>query len=246
MVYPPRTVPKVVLGSVCAILPRCYNTTRATRWLPAVRGNQGLGRERAVGDMPRVAEEALVRKMRTEIDQHLHLFEQMRAELLPGVLAAGRLLWKTLAGGGKILAAGNGGSAADAQHFAAELVGRYLRERQAQAAIALTTDTSILTAVGNDYGFDQIFSRQVAGLGRSGDTFLAISTSGNSRNLLVALQTAREKGLTTLALLGKGGGAMKDQADHALVVPSGDTPRIQEGHQWIWHTWCDIIDSLCG
>ncbi|MCB1044281.1 MAG: D-sedoheptulose 7-phosphate isomerase [Acidobacteria bacterium] len=160
------------------------------------------------------------------------------------VLKTGHHLTEALAQGHKILIAGNGGSAADAQHFAAELVGRYMKERPGLPAIALTTDTSALTAIGNDYGFDRIFSRQVEALGQPGDVFLAISTSGNSKNLVEALCVARDRQLSTIALLGKNGGAMRELADFSLVVPSQDTPRIQEAQEWIWHTWCALIDRM--
>jgi len=183
-------------------------------------------------------------KIKADIEEHIALFEEVKTSLLPNIVSMGRLMRSVLDKGNKILAAGNGGSAADAQHFVAELVGRYLKERAPLAAIALTTDTSILTAVGNDYGFDYIFSRQVAGLGKPGDLFLGISTSGNSPNLVNAFQVAKENGVITLALVGKQGGPMMEMADHCVLVPSQNTPRIQEAQQWIWHTWCDLIDSL--
>ncbi len=183
-------------------------------------------------------------KIKADIEEHIQLFEAIREQLLSDVVAMGRLMRDVLNKGNKILAAGNGGSAADAQHFVAELVGRYLKERDPLAAIALTTDTSILTAVGNDYGYEHVFSRQVGGLGKAGDLLLGISTSGNSPNLVKAFETAKEKGVITLALVGKQGGPMMEMADHAILVPSNNTPRIQEAQQWIWHTWCDLIDSL--
>jgi D-sedoheptulose 7-phosphate isomerase len=145
--------------------------------------------------------------------------------------------------GCRILVCGNGGSAADAQHLAAELSGRYLKERRALAGIALTTDTSALTAIGNDYGFDQIFSRQVEALGRPGDLLIGISTSGNSPNVLRAVEAAKGLGLHTLGLLGRDGGKLKDQVDDALVVPSTVTARIQEVHQMIYHFWCEALDA---
>ena len=183
-------------------------------------------------------------KLTADIDEHLALFKRLREELLDRVIELATLLRQRLDQGHKILVAGNGGSAADAQHFAAELIGRYLVEREALAAVALTTDTSILTAVGNDYGFDHVFSRQVAGLGRPGDVFIGISTSGNSANLVKALETARRKDVTSVALVGKDGGAMAKLADHVLLIPSQNTPRIQEAQQWTWHTWCDLIDCM--
>ncbi|MDE3033498.1 MAG: D-sedoheptulose 7-phosphate isomerase [Acidobacteriota bacterium] len=145
--------------------------------------------------------------------------------------------------GCRILVCGNGGSAADAQHLAAELSGRYLKERRALAGIALTTDTSALTAIGNDYGFDQIFSRQVEAIGRPGDLLIGISTSGNSPNVLLAVEVAKRLGLHTLGLLGRDGGKLKDQVDDALVVPSTVTARIQEVHQMVYHFWCEALDA---
>ena len=145
--------------------------------------------------------------------------------------------------GCRILVCGNGGSAADAQHLAAELSGRYLKERRALAGIALTTDTSALTAIGNDYGFDQIFSRQVEALGRPGDLLIGISTSGNSPNVLLAVEAAKRLGLHTLGLLGRDGGKLKDQVDDALVVSSTVTARIQEVHQMVYHFWCEALDA---
>ncbi|CAM2066433.1 D-sedoheptulose 7-phosphate isomerase [Sulfidibacter corallicola] len=185
-------------------------------------------------------------KLAADIDEHIALFQEVRQSLLGEVVAVGRQLWTCMERGNKILVAGNGGSAADAQHFAAELVGRYMMERRALPAIALTTDTSILTAVGNDYGYDQVFSRQVEGLGKAGDVFIGISTSGNSENLVRALESAKALGVTTVALVGKSGGKMKDLADIVLLVPSQNTPRIQEAQQWIWHTWCSLIDQFHG
>lgn len=146
--------------------------------------------------------------------------------------------------GCKILVCGNGGSAADAQHFAAELSGRYVKERRALAGIALTTDTSALTAIGNDYGFDQVFSRQVEALGRPGDLLVGISTSGNSPNVLRAVESAQSLGMKTLGLLGRDGGKLKAACDDCLVVPSPVTARIQETHLMIYHFWCELLDEL--
>ncbi len=145
--------------------------------------------------------------------------------------------------GNKILIAGNGGSAADAQHFAAELVGRYGFDRPSLPALALTTDTSNLTAIGNDYGYDYVFSRQLEGMGVAGDLFIGISTSGNSVNILNAFASAKEKGITTVALSGRDGGKMATVADHTLIVPSDATPRIQESHLLIEHIICDAIEK---
>lgn len=183
-------------------------------------------------------------KVLAAIEEHLAVFQSLKSELIPLVIQTGQLLFDTLNRGGKLLIAGNGGSAADAQHFAAEIVGRYLRERQALAAIALTTDTSILTAVGNDYGYDHVFSRQVEGLARSGDVFIGISTSGNSPNVVKAIESANSMDVHTIALVGKSGGKMAELANTTVLVPSSQTPRIQEAQLWIYHTWCEIIDEL--
>jgi len=145
--------------------------------------------------------------------------------------------------GNKILLCGNGGSAADCQHIAAELVGRFGMERKALPAIALTTDTSILTAVGNDYSFDTIFERQVEALGNKGDVLIGISTSGNSKNVLNAVKKAKEIGLLTVGFSGKDGGELSKLADHCFVVKSFSTPRIQEVHITLGHVLCDFIEK---
>ena len=148
---------------------------------------------------------------------------------------------------GKILIAGNGGSAADAQHFAGELVSRFLFDRPALSAIALTTDSSILTAIGNDYGYEDVFARQIQAHGRSGDVFIAISTSGNSANILKAIQTAKAIGLIVIGFTGLSGGKMKDMCDVCLCAPSESIPRIQECHLFFEHTLCACIEeSLFG
>ena len=149
----------------------------------------------------------------------------------------------TLKAGGKILLCGNGGSAADAQHIATELTGRYKTERGALTGIALTTDTSALTAIGNDYGYEFVFSRQLEALGREGDLLIAISTSGNSGNVIKALELARKIGIKTIGLSGRTGGAMNELCELNLVVPSNDTPRIQEMHIMIGHIICQAIDD---
>jgi len=148
--------------------------------------------------------------------------------------------------GGTIYVMGNGGSAADAQHIAGELVGRFKKERHAFACVALSTDTSVLTSVGNDYGFNEIFMRQVEGLVRQGDVVLGLSTSGKSRNVIDALELARERGATVLALSGGGGGELPRIADHCLTVPGTDTPRVQECHITVAHILCELVeDRLC-
>ena len=143
----------------------------------------------------------------------------------------------------KMILAGNGGSAADAQHIAAELVGRYGFDRPSIPSLALTTDTSNLTAIGNDYGYDKVFSRQLEGMGQKGDLFIGISTSGNSLNIIEAFRSAKSMGITTVALTGRDGGEMAKMADIALIVPSDATPRIQESHILIGHIICDIIEK---
>jgi len=149
----------------------------------------------------------------------------------------------SLRGGNKLLIAGNGGSAADAQHIAAEIVGRYKKDRPAYAAIALTTDTSALTAIGNDYGFEQVFSRQVEGLGRRGDVLLALSTSGRSPNILSGLKTARQQGLITVGFTGAKGVGLAASCDHLLVAPSDDTAVIQQIHMAFAHGICEVIEQ---
>ncbi len=169
--------------------------------------------------------------------------ESLREPLLQAV----DLCFSTVSNNGKILACGNGGSAADAQHFIAELVGRFERERLPLAGIALNTDTSILTAVGNDYGYDQVFARQVSALGQPGDVLVAISTSGNSANVQLSIKAAHEREMRVIALTGKGGGMMNnilsDQDIH-LCVPHDRTMRIQEVHILLLHVLCDGIDAL--
>jgi D-sedoheptulose 7-phosphate isomerase len=148
-----------------------------------------------------------------------------------------------LRSGNKLLIIGNGGSAADAQHIAAEILGRYKQDRPAYAAIALTTDTSALTAIANDYGFEQVFARQVEGLGQRGDVLLALSTSGRSPNILAALRAARDRGLVTIGFTGNKGEALGAQCDHLLVAPSDDTPVIQQIHLTVAHGICDEIEQ---
>ena len=150
---------------------------------------------------------------------------------------------EALRGGGKLLFCGNGGSAADAQHWAGELVSRFYYDRPGLAAIALTTDSSILTAVGNDYGYDYTFARQIEALGQAGDVFIAISTSGNSPNILRAAQAARARGMHVLGFTGRGGGKLAPLADICFRMPSDETPRIQEGHEFIGHLLCALIES---
>jgi D-sedoheptulose 7-phosphate isomerase len=165
------------------------------------------------------------------------------AAMLTAARKIAQVIVDGLRSGNKLLLVGNGGSAGDAQHIAAEIVGRYKRERPAYAAIALTTDSSALTAISNDYGFEQVFARQVAGLGRRGDILLALSTSGRSPNILAALQAAREHGLVTVGFTGSNGAAMAAVCDHLLVAPTDDTPVIQQIHLAVAHGICDEVEQ---
>jgi len=163
-------------------------------------------------------------------------------ELVAAILAIADRMVRTLREGGKIMLAGNGGSAADAQHIAAELVGRFVIDRAPLAAIALTTDTSALTAIGNDYSFDRVFERQVRGLGRKGDVFIAISTSGRSPNILSALEAARELGIVTVGFTGSKGAQMHALCDFILIAPSDETALIQQIHITAAHAICGLIE----
>lgn len=175
---------------------------------------------------------------------HLDAAHEVLTTLRPAIEAVAAGLAECLRQGGKVLACGNGGSAADAQHFAAELVNRFQRERKPYAAVALTTDTSILTSVANDYEFAQVFSKQVEALGRPGDVLLAISTSGNAANVCRAAEAARAAGLRTVALCGGKGGQLAKLVDESLCVAStGVTARIQEGHAMIIHALCELVEE---
>ncbi|HJD97015.1 SIS domain-containing protein [Mailhella massiliensis] len=164
------------------------------------------------------------------------------AECAPVLDEAARRMAGSIAGGGKILVCGNGGSAADAQHMTGELLGRFLMERPSLPAVALNVDTSTLTAVGNDYGYEEVFARQVRGLGRPGDVLVAFSTSGGSPNVVKAIDAARERGMTVVGLTGKGGGRMASMCDYLLNVPHDHTPLIQEMHEACMHLLCQLID----
>jgi len=178
-----------------------------------------------------------------EMNSHKKTIEKTIEELQSYIYTACIVASETINKGGKILIFGNGGSAADAQHIAAELSGRYKSERRGLPGIALTTDTSVLTAVGNDYGYDRVFDRQVEALAREGDLLIGISTSGNSKNVLRALSLGRNMGCKTIGFSGKDGGAMNDFCDVNIVVPSDDTPRIQEMHIMMGHIICQAIDD---
>jgi D-sedoheptulose 7-phosphate isomerase len=176
------------------------------------------------------------------LESHAVLVAVVRKQMCEDIAAAAERLVTCLSSGHKLLLCGNGGSAADAQHIAAEFTGRFLAERKPLPAIALTTDTSALTAIGNDYGFDTIFERQVRALAQPGDLLLAISTSGNSPNVLAAMKAMKEAGGECIALTCRDGGQMKACADFNLIVPSDETPRIQEMHATIGHILCEAVD----
>jgi D-sedoheptulose 7-phosphate isomerase len=180
----------------------------------------------------------ITRELRESATLKVHVAETQGAIIQAMI----ECIWESMQQGGKLLICGNGGSAADAQHLATECMVRLEAERAPLPAVALTTDTSLLTAAGNDYGFETIFARQVAGLGRPGDVLLAISTSGDSPNVVRAVEEAHRRGLHTLGLLGKDGGRLKDMVHIALVVPSSNTQRIQEVHITIGHILCGTLE----
>ncbi|MDR1460560.1 MAG: D-sedoheptulose 7-phosphate isomerase [Campylobacteraceae bacterium] len=185
----------------------------------------------------------MIEMIRSEISSHIKTAQQIFADLQSYIYTACVIATDTIAKGNKILIFGNGGSAADAQHIAAELVGRYKTTRKGLSAIALTTDTSALTAIGNDFGYESVFERQVEALAREGDLLIGISTSGTSANVVRALKLGREIGCRCVGLSGKDGGVMDEICDINIVVPSSDTPRIQEMHIMIGHIICQAIDS---
>ena len=178
------------------------------------------------------------------LQEHLKTIQQLIDSSLPKIEQSGQLICEVLASGRKVLLCGNGGSAADAQHIAAELVGCYEQQRRSWPAIALTTDTSALTAVSNDLGYEQVFARQVAGLAQAGDVLIAISTSGKSKNVLRAAEVAREIGCKTIALTGATADPLGSLCDVTLAVPSNRTSRVQEAHITIGHLWCEMVDHI--
>ena len=193
----------------------------------------------------------LLSRVQQQFKDSISTKQEASEVLAPLVQVAIELMFSSISKGGKILACGNGGSAADAQHFAAELVGRFERERKELGAIALTTDSSILTAIGNDYGYDEVFSKQVRALGKPEDILLAISTSGNSKNVILAIEAAQKIGMGVIAFTGRGGGKINlllsqqnSQQNVHLCVPSERTARIQETHLLLLHCLCDGIDHL--
>ncbi len=189
------------------------------------------------------ASESRAARARWLLEESARVKQALAAQTAPAIARAAELLVECLGQGGKALLFGNGGSAADCQHIAAEWTGRLSRERQALPALALTANSSELTCLGNDYGFERIFARLVEAHGRSGDVAIAISTSGNSPNVLAAVDEARARGLRTIALTGRGGGKLAGRVELALIVPSDDTQRIQESHIAIGHVLCELVDE---
>ena len=176
------------------------------------------------------------------LNDHLSCFRDL-ADISSSIISAANLLAATLQKGGKILICGNGGSASDSQHFAAEIVGRFAMERDPWPAIAITTDTSIITAIANDYTFDDIFARQIDGIGAPGDILIALSTSGNSENVIKAAVTAGEKKIQVIALMGRHAGKLASFADTVIQAPAAQTPRIQEIHAFILHCWAEMVED---
>lgn len=185
----------------------------------------------------------MLNAIKEEFESHLEIINKVMNNMETQLEEASVLIVEALKNGKKVLLCGNGGSAADAQHIAAELTGRYKTERRGLPGIALTTDTSAITAIGNDYGYDRIFDRQVESLAVKGDVIIGISTSGNSKNVVSALKLGQELGCKTVGFTGRDGGAMNEVCDINLVVPSDNTPRIQEMHILFGHTICQIIDN---
>ena len=181
----------------------------------------------------------------TNLREHLALFQTLEALNEP-IERAGALIANALGAGRKLLLCGNGGSAADSQHIAAELTGRFIQDRRPLAALALTTDTSALTCIANDYSFEDVFARQLAGLGAPGDCLIGISTSGQSRNVIKAVEAARGIGMPVIGLLGRDGGVLRALCDVAIIVPSPTTARIQEAHILIGHTLCGLVETALG
>ena len=213
----------------------------SSRIVEKIRDNNFLKDNKiSPGDLP---QKPGLKLILDSIEQHLGIFQTLKKDYLEQIENAAEIIWQTLSGGKKILICGNGGSAADAQHIAAEFVGRYETERRAYPAIALTTDTSALTALANDYDFEKIFTRQIEALAVEGDCLIAISTSGNSPNVLSAVMRAREKGCKIIGLTGSRGKKLAALSDSCLTIPSERTARIQEAHITVAHIWCEIIDA---
>lgn len=214
------------------------------------RENRGHGIQKTSGGVSSVRARALrgreiardADRVRETLADTIALHEQVRRADSSAIVAAVAAIVGSFRRGGKVLVFGNGGSAADAQHVAAELVGRFLRERAAMAAVALTTDTSVLTSLANDYAFDRVFARQIEALGRDGDVAFGISTSGASMNVVAGLDAARARGLRTIALTGRDGGAVGRAAEIHVNVASDSTPRVQEVHRTLLHVICDLVE----
>jgi D-sedoheptulose 7-phosphate isomerase len=185
-----------------------------------------------------------VQFLTNSLKEHLATIQNLLDASLPEIERSGQMICDALTSGRKVLLCGNGGSAADAQHIAAELVGCYEKQRRSWPAIALTTDTSALTAVSNDLGYEQVFARQVAGLAQAGDVLIAISTSGKSKNVLRAAESARELGCKTIALTGARAEPLGALCDVFVAVPSSRTSRVQEAHITIGHLWCEMVDQI--
>ena len=182
---------------------------------------------------------------RTQLGEHRALFERL-VGLEADIERAAALLAGALGGGRKLMLCGNGGSAADSQHIAAELTGRFIKDRRPLAALALTTDTSALTCIANDYCYEDVFARQVTALGARGDCLIGISTSGHSKNVIRAVEAARAIGMRVIGLLGRDGGALSGQCEVPIIVPSAVTARIQEAHIFIGHTLCGLVETALG
>jgi D-sedoheptulose 7-phosphate isomerase len=187
-------------------------------------------------------DDPLAARFRMQVEASIQAKQALLGDLQP-CLDVARMLIEAYRKGGSMFVFGNGGSAADAQHIAAEFLGRFYIERPGVAAHALTVNTSALTAISNDYSFDYVYARQLEALGRAGDVAVGISTSGNAGNVVAGLRTARERGMRSVALTGAGGGKAKEEADYWVGVPSGDTPRIQECHILIGHIWSELVEA---
>jgi len=195
-------------------------------------------------DSPKPKNSTSTQLLNDSLSEHLETFHSLIAMRMREIEQSGKAICDALLRGNKILLCGNGGSAADSQHIATELVGRYEKKRRSWPAISLTTDTSALTAVSNDFGYEEVFARQVEGLGKPGDVLIAISTSGKSANILKAAKKARELGCHTIALTGAGAEPLASLCDLAVVVPAARTSRVQEAHITIGHLWCEMVDQI--
>lgn len=185
-----------------------------------------------------------VQLLNNSLNEHLETVQKLVASHIPVIQQSGQMICDALTSGRKVLLCGNGGSAADAQHIAAELVGCYEKQRRSWPAIALTTDTSALTAVSNDLGYEEVFARQIVGLAQAGDVLVAISTSGKSKNVLRAVEAAKEVGCKTIGLTGATAEPLRSLCDLAVAVPSNRTSRIQEVHITVGHLWCEMVDRV--